>query len=243
MDEQQPLPREVRHIEGWDRWWLRAEPWPLLLVALALMFAYFWWYSYPAVAMVGLSYCFDFCLGSFLFAMLAAARRVQLAVRRSYETHFGLPPGALQSRRRFWPWLLAIAAGTFIMVASQFPLHASFLISRPALDGIADQALADPVGAPALAGCWAGLYTIRGVEVIGSTVVLYVGKDKGNYGFARVPGAPSDVIFNMPGLEDRPMYHRDFPKHDAGNDPVGRRISGGWFVMYSGYWRVKVGWS
>jgi hypothetical protein len=81
------------------------------------------------------------------------------------------------------------------------------------------------------------------VEVIGNTVVLYLGKDEGNYGFARVPKAASDVIFNMPGNEDNTHYHRDFPKHKGSRDPEGKRIMGDWFVMYSSYWRVKVGWS
>jgi hypothetical protein len=129
------------------------------------------------------------------------------------------------------------------MLWSEFPMHVSFMLSRPALDGMADEVLNDPANAHLLAGRWAGLYHINGVEVIGNTVVLYLGKDKGNYGFARVPKAAKDAIFNTPGLEDNPHYHGDFPKRDGPKDPVGKRITGDWFVMYSSYWRVKVGWS
>jgi hypothetical protein len=207
------------------------------------MFGYFWVYRSPTVAMVGLAYYYDFCLGSFLFGLLAAGRGVQLLVRNSYEARFGVQSGVCRSRRRFWPWLLVVAAGTFIMLESQTPMHVSFLLSRSALDHMADEALADPANAQRLAGRWAGLYRINGVEVIGNTVVLYLGKDQGSYGFARVPGAATDVIFNMPGLEDSTHYHRDFPKQEGFKDPAGMKIGGDWFVMYSSYWRVKVGWS
>jgi hypothetical protein len=232
-----------RRIGRWAGWWLRAAPWPLLLLALALMVGYFWVYRSPTVAMVGLAYYFDFCLGSFLFGLLAAGRGVQLAVRNVYEARFGLQSGVCRSRRWFWPWLLLIAASTYIMLWSRLPMHLSFLLSRPALDRLADAALNDPANAHLLAGRWAGLYPIDGVEVIGNTVVLYLGKDKGNYGFARVPKAKDDQIFNMPGQKDGPHYQRDFPKHDGPNDPMGKRITEDWFVMYSAYWLVKVGWS
>jgi hypothetical protein len=81
------------------------------------------------------------------------------------------------------------------------------------------------------------------VEVLGNTVVLYLGRDKGSYGFARVPGAASDVICNRPGLEDDPAQHQDFPKQADPEGPQGQRIASDRFVMYSWYWLVKVGWS
>ena len=230
-------------IGRWAGWWLRATPWPLLLVALVLMFGYFWVYRSPTVAMVGSAYYHDFCLGSFLFGLLAVGRGVQLAVRNSYETRFGVRSGVCRSRSRFWLWLLVIAAATYLMLWSELPMHISFMLSRPALDRIADEARNDPANEHLLAGRWAGLYRIDGVEVMGNTVVLYIGKDKGSYGFARVPKATSDVIFNMPGLEDSPHYHGEFPKHDGPKDPEGKRITGDWFVIYSSYWLVKVGWS
>jgi hypothetical protein len=207
------------------------------------MAGYFWVYRSPAVASVRLNYYFDFCLGSFLLGLIAAGRGVQLAVRNSYESRLGVPSGARRSRRRFWPWFLGIAAATQLMLWSELPMHISFLLSRPALDDIADEALDDPANAHLLAGRWAGLYRVSGAEVIGNTVVLYLGKDGGSYGFAHVPKAASDVIFNVPGLEDRPHYHGDFPKRDGLKDREGKRITGDWFVMYSYYWSVTVGWS
>jgi hypothetical protein len=232
-----------RPISRWTSWWLRADPWPVLLLALFLMFGYFWIYRSPTVAMVGLAYYYDFCLGSFLFALLAGGRGVQLLIRNSYEARLKVGSGAWRSRRWFWPWLLFIAAGTYFMLWSQLPMHVAFLLSRPELDRMADEALADPANAHLLGGRWAGLYPISGVQVIGNTVVLYLGKDKGSYGFARVPGATSDVIFNVPGLEENAHYHRAFPKHEGPKDPEGKRMRGNWFVMYSSYWLVKVGWS
>jgi hypothetical protein len=200
---------------------------------------YFWVYRSPTVAMVGLAYFDDFCTGSFLFGLLAAARWVQLLLRKSYEARLG----TCRSRPWFWPWFLLIAAATYFMVRWQVPMHASFLVSRPALDRLADEALADPANAHLLAGRWAGLYRVVGVQVIGKTVVLYLGTDRGSYGFARVPGAASDLIFNEPGREDDPRYYRDFPRQGHPEDPQGERLAGDWFVMYSWYWLVKVGWS
>jgi hypothetical protein len=136
-----------------------------------------------------------------------------------------------------------IAAATYLILWWQLPMQAAFLLSRSALDRVADKALADPAKAYQLAGRWAGLYRIAGVKVLGSTVVLYLGKDRGSYGFTRVPGAEQDYIYNRRGLEDRPEYHRDFPSGDGHEDRVGSRVVGDWFVMYSSYWRVKVGWS
>lgn len=243
VDYQKDIHEIERSIGRWASWWLRADRWPLVLLALLFMLSYFWVYRSPTVAMVALAYYDDFCLGSFLFGLLASGRGLQLLVRNYYESRLGVDSSACRTRRWFWPWLLLIAAGTCFMLWSRFPMHAAFLLSRPALNRIADEALADPANAHLLAGRWAGLYPISGVEVIGNTVVLYLGQDKGTYGFARVPRTKSDLIFNMPGDEDSPHYHKDFPKHHALKDREGKRIMDDWFVMYSSYWRVKVGWS
>jgi hypothetical protein len=238
QDRHGPLPPA-----SWVRWCLRADPWPLSLLTVILALGYFWVYRSPTVAMVGLAYCDDFFFGSFLFGLLAAGRGVQLLLRNACEARFGVIPGAFRSRRWFWPWLLLIGAGTVWMVWSQVPMYAAFQLSRAALDGIADEALADPANAHLLEGRWAGLYRIAGAEVIGKTVVLYLGEDRGSYGFARVPGARTDVIFNQPGSEDNVHNHLEFPQSDGPRDPVGRRIGDDWFAVYSGYWLTKVGWS
>jgi hypothetical protein len=112
------------------------------------------------------------------------------------------------------------------------------------MDRIANAALADPDNAHLLARRWAGVYFITDVEVIGETVVLYTGKDRGSYGFARVPGVKSDTIFNEPGGEDLPHFFANFPECKEGRRDVGgRRIEGDWFVVYDSYLWVKVGWS
>ncbi len=83
-----------RPIEGWAAWWLRADPWPLLLLPLLLMIRSFWVYRSPTVAMVLHSYYDDFCCGIFLLGMLVAGRRFQLVVRNWYEAHYQVETSA-----------------------------------------------------------------------------------------------------------------------------------------------------
>jgi hypothetical protein len=247
MAEDQAKNGKNQPIGRWASFCLRADPWPLLVIAVGFSVSCFWAYGSPTVAMVGLTYYSDFCFGLFLLFMLAAGRGVQRVVRRSYEARFGVESGGLESRRWFWPWVLVIAAATFFAVKSELPMHLGFVLSRPWLDEIADEALNDPANAHLLAERWAGVYRIEGVEVIGRTVVLYLGRDRGNYGFVRVPGATTDVIYNRRGRQDDDAQnHPDFPGEGVEGhhrDPEGRRIAGDWFVMFSSYWLVKIGWS
>jgi hypothetical protein len=228
-------------VGWWTRRWLRAEAWPLVLAAIVLMLAHFCWYTSPTVAMVALNYYGDFCYGVVLFGVLAAARGVQLLVARRCAARHGFESQAIHSGRRFWLWFAAIIGVTFVAVREEVPMHAGFHLSRPWLDANADEALANPANAHRLVGRWAGGYRIAGVEVIGETVVLYIDRSEGCYGFARVPGAKSNHIYNVPGGHDIPHNHREFPPNRGGADPVGERLSGDWFVVYSAYWRVKVG--
>jgi hypothetical protein len=233
-----------RPIGWWTRWWLRADPLPLLLIALASMLACFWRYHSPVVAMVAYKYYEDFLFGLYLFCGIAAGRRIQLAVRNAYEARFGVPSSDYRSQRFFWPWLLALVAITFVTVRFEFPMYASFKLSRAALDSLADEALRAPENAHLLAGRRAGLYRIDRVEIIGNTVLLYVNTFKRTgFGFARVPSARDDVIFNHQGLEHLSHFCADFPPESNRQDPEGERITGDWFVVYSGYWRTKFGWS
>lgn len=231
---------------GWlARTLLRADPWTLLIVAFLCMCYWFWLYSSLTIASVGMAYYEDLCHGFFVFGSLAAARCVQLKIRSVYEQRFAISSKHYRSRRRFWPWIIVIGAGTYYMLNSQVPMRLGFRVSRPAFERLADEALADPSNVDRLAGRWAGVYLIEGVAVIGQTVVLYLDKGKRTYGFARVPGARDDHIYNIPHLRDQfekiKNIHLDFPEQEGFNDPVGERIAGDWFVMYSGYWLVKVG--
>lgn len=232
----------------WTRRCLRAEPWPLLIADLLLSIAYCSWYTAPQVAMVALNYYEDFCYGVVVFGAIAAARGAQLYFARRRATGLGLSLHEVMSRRRFWPWFGAVVALTVVVLRQELPLSAGFFVSQQGLDAIADEALADPAGAHRLAGRRAGCYRVAGVEVIGETVVLYLDRPEGQFGFARVPGAQTDRVFNVPRVPDLPDHHPAFPPFEAdrGNgftDPVGRRIAGDWFVVYSSYWHAKVGWS
>jgi hypothetical protein len=229
----------------WTRRLLRAEPWPLLIVSLLLFLAFCWWYSTPIIAKVAINYYGDFCYGFVLFVAIVAGRGIQLFVAMSCARHRGLSFEAVRSRRRFWPWLGVIVVMTLVTVREEVPMYVGFYLSRPGLDSLADEALADRANAHRLVGRWAGGYRVAGVEVIGETVVLYLDHPEGNYGFARVPGARSDHIYNMSHTPEGPENHRAFPPYNGrkATDPVGQRIGGDWFVVYSSYWRVKVGWS
>jgi hypothetical protein len=207
------------------------------------MFLFFWRYRTPAPAKVALAYYSGFWGGSFLFGLLAVGRSAQLSLRRSYEARLGALPDADDTGRGFWAAFLVIVLATCWMVWTEMPIQATVFVSRSSLDRLADEALADPENAHLLAGRWAGLYRIDGVEVIGETVVLYIGKDRGSYGLARVPGAPGHRIFNIRHSADMPGYYADFPEDDGRRFPRGERIAGGWFVMFDAYWKVKVGWS
>lgn len=223
-------------IGQWPRLWLRADPLPLLLVALVLMCECLWRYRSPTVAMVGMAYYADLSTGFLLLGLFAIARVLQRLARRFYESKYAVADGDLRSKRRFWTWLLAMAAGTFFLVWSQAPMHVSFLLSRPSLDAIASKAIVDPANAHLLANRWAGLYHITDVEVVGSTVVLYLDQKEGRYGFALLPGAKVDTIDS----QNAPLYNLDFPKQ---TDRAGKRIIGDWFVLYSSYDLEKLGWS
>lgn len=204
------------------------------------MLVYFWLYRLPGVAMVGLSYCFDFCSGLFVLGGLAVARGIQLQIGNSFARDAGV---LIPSRPLFWPWLCVIAGFTYVVVVSETPMAVSFHLSRPWLESIADEADADPDSARLLAGRWAGLYQVAGVEVIGRTVVIYIGHDQGNYGFARAPRANTNVIRNIPSNKKHEQHHEDFPAAEGPRDPEGTRLWADWFVMYSYYWFIKVGWS
>jgi hypothetical protein len=226
------------------RWILRASPWPIVLAASAVAAGYFWRYRLPSVAIVGLSVLEDACPLTSLFVLIVLSRAAQLLARLTCEAIYGVRSRDFRSRRWCWPWLLVIAAGTYYLIGTKVPMRVCFWLSRPALDDVATQALADPANAHILSGRWAGLYRIAGVEVIGSTVVVYTDEDKGTYGFVRAPDVLTDTITCGDRASASAEQQPDFPIPDKRNsDREAKRIGGDWFVMYSWYSLVKVGWS
>jgi len=220
------------HTAGWwDRWCLRADPRPLLLLAILLMTASFWVCKSPAVAMIAEKHYVAIGLSLILLYVFAWVRVFQERWRNFYEERYLIPTGAYRSRRWFLPWLLVIAGATFFMLVHELPIYVSFQLSCSALDRIADEALADPTNLHLLAGRRAGLYRVEKVEAIGGTVVLYIDQSEGTYGFARVPGVRNDVIHNW-GNKDDPNYHQDFPEPKYPGDLEGQRIAGDWYLVY-----------
>jgi hypothetical protein len=244
---------------------LRLDPLMILIVALMVMSRHFWSYRMPSTAMHGVGRVGDFCFGSFIFIVIFVCGLVVLEIRQRYEVRARLASTADRRYRRFWKSLVLVAAAMFIFLHWNVPMQVCFRLSRPAFEALANDALADPAHSNKLVGQRAGMYPIMGVKVIGKTVLLSVAQrkfqgiavsDRPNegydfnlaFGFARVPGARADIIYNMPELPDTknlPGYHRDFPEQDyflgKKGDCEGERIADDWFVFYSSYLRAKTG--
>jgi hypothetical protein len=244
---------------------LPLDPLFVLRVAMIVMGRHFWAYRLPSTAMHGMGRVGDFCFGSFIFVVIFVCGLVILEIRQRCERRAGLASTADRRYRRFWKSLVLVAAAMFVLLRWNVPMQVCFRLSRPAFEALANEALADPAHSNQLAGRRAGLYEIKGVRIIGKTVLLWVAQrpwqgiavsEPDNeahdfnlaFGFARVPGARADKIFNMPELPETrnlPGYHRDFPEQDyflgKKGDCEGERIADDWFVFYSSYLRAKTG--
>jgi hypothetical protein len=221
-------------LDWWTRWRLRAPQWPFLLAAVLFGGYFFWEYRSPAIAVNLLSHIGGFFFGALFFGLLAVVRGAQVLVRYSTELTYRTPHQFLRFRSWCLPWLFLIAAVIYYGVGEDWPMRISFWWSRSALDRLANKALADPDNAHLLAGQWAGVYRIVSVEVIGSTVILYLDEDKRSEGFVREPRTSSDNIQNQDPVESGD-YHlfTTFPKGGDLENRVGKRMSDEWFVMYS----------
>jgi hypothetical protein len=164
----------------------------------------------------------------FMCLLIPAVRFVQVFARVCREAHYAVPPGALKSRRWYWPWMLLIIAGGVTAAEMQGPMYVAFFLSRPVMDRIADAALQDPVNAHELSGQWAGVYRIRSISILDKTVVLYLDGPLRSYGYVRLIGSTPDHVINTEGQEDYPSL---------------RHMLGNWYVMYSDYYYWKDGWS
>ncbi len=103
-----------------------------------------------------------------------------------------------------------------------------FWRSRSGFDRVANEALADPVNAHLLAGRWAGLYRIEGVEVIGSTVALFLDADKGTSGSFLAHNATTHQISDY-----QPIHVSSLAMDYSHPDWEGKRIKDDWFVMFA----------
>ncbi|HEY4311906.1 MAG TPA: hypothetical protein VGN12_20835 [Pirellulales bacterium] len=245
VDEREP-PGDVPASKpsAWAMWRLRTDPAPLFLFVVPLVLYRVWEYRLPSVAMVRFNYADDVCAGLALLVVIAITRGLQSALRAFVELGRGIAPGTYQSRRRLWAPLLVLGAVAYGLVWAEILMHAGFWFSRAAMERLADSALAHPRAARIGGNCWAGLYYVYDVEIIGQTVVLYLDEDQSTYGFARVPGFTRDPVFNIPHLPTtEPGLYRDFPARAGFQDREGERIMHDWLVVYSSYWRVKLGWS
>jgi len=96
----------------------------------------------------------------------------------------------------------------------------AFTVSRPALDSLADRALANPSGAVGLVPTKAGVYGVESIEVRGQEVIFYtrVVNSYVRSGFARAPGRRHDFEW----------------LNEPGTDPLLEmlRLKGDWFVFF-----------
>jgi hypothetical protein len=142
--EDHDQPNSSPQNSRWSSWCLRADPWPLLLAALLAMVTAFWQYRLPQSAMYALVYVATFVLGVAFLTLLTLTRGLQGGLRTYYERRVNVHGDLRQANRRFWSWLLIIVIATSVSIWARLPLEVGFLISRPALNQIADEALAHP---------------------------------------------------------------------------------------------------
>lgn len=126
----------------WKRWCLRADPLPLMLLAVAALAWHFRALRTPEVALQAWARINCLAEGAYLFGALAAARVAQLLLTNWCEA--GGRPGPHRSPLNFFPWLVGDAVGASLLVWSDLPLRASVRVSRPWLDALADEALRAP---------------------------------------------------------------------------------------------------
>ena len=224
------------------RFWLRAHPWLAVLLSVLLFAWYIWTMRLPSVSLVALASSSAFCTFAIGLVAVAAA---QLLLARLISSWVRVPRKGFWSHFIICAWCLILFILSYAAERNELPLQTGFALSRPAMERIADAAIADPANTVRLSGRWAGVYRIDRVETIGKTVVLYIGESD-NHGFARIPGARSDKVWR--GAEDgqaNPHHHADFPQvgHGPNGDLSARRLKGDWFVMYSVYLLIKDGWS
>jgi hypothetical protein len=232
--------RAIGRLGGWC---VRANPAPSILFAAAVLTHYLWLMRQPSVSLVALESTYAF---GQMALLLPAGRIFQRFLVRGYEIYYDIPAGLYRSNRQFWPWAVLFLGTAVGAKHYELPMQAGFLISRPAMDRLADAARADPTNAYLLKGSWAGVYQVVKVEVIGEAVVILTSQNRSDYGFIYAPGAHSDLIRSSSenGENDENSY-KSFPKSEFGmdDDRYAKRIHGDWFVMYSAYWLIKDGWS
>jgi hypothetical protein len=101
-----------------------------------------------------------------------------------------------------WPLVLSMAVAPVTMMTTHWPLHVAFIVSRPALDRLADRCAA---GVVIRRPEWAGLYRVVGSDVdfaTGNVGLIIDPNSSGHSGFVRlgslVPSHPhSGPFFNL----------------------------------------------
>lgn len=212
--------------------------WPCSAL-VAIDFAMWFWLIRSPEYLIGESKDITIPIIVMSFGLIAVLRLLQVFLRSGSQ-------GSTTARwrsRAFWLCLIATMGLSVTMAINELPLRLCFRLSRTSFDRVAQAALRDRANLQIYSDTWVGLYRLAGVEVIGGTVILYADKPGGVYGFARIPGAKTDVVFNMTGLEANRFYFNDFPKQIGINDPIGRRIEGDWFLVYPDYKTSKRGWN
>ncbi|MEE9384796.1 MAG: hypothetical protein V3V08_15440 [Nannocystaceae bacterium] len=143
-------PRLDRSAFGTAGWQFLAST-----IVANLVGSYFWIYQFHVLGLL------VFALLSTAFAGFVGA--MGLAWK---QTHAGDRPRARRSL------IVAVAAlSPFLMLAYPWPLHIAYLVSKPALENLADHALAGDT--PPLPR-WAGVFHVVDVAVDGGAVALVV---------------------------------------------------------------------
>ncbi len=208
-----------------SRFALAAPVWPVLLIATVTFPWYFWKLREPHVS-CNPPHLFE-DVGLLLLTCLAVSipRLLQLVLRLAIRDRFGAAAFLVHLRSRWpaWPFILTLLVIALMTLARQWPLTWAFNLSQPALDALADQALANPSSANTIAATKVGLFRIESVEVRGRQVILYTKTTFAwaSWGLVRNPGCDKNTSILKLSDDDFLCLWR---------------IKGDWYVLFPHGW-------
>ena len=126
--------------------------------------------------------------------------------------------------------LLSVVLSALVVAGDHRPLRICFRQSEVEMDRIADELLASTSAGRIDVDKTAGYYHVTSGRVVDGAAILRLDRSDWShefYGFIRIPDHHGEIDGEKYGLPDSGFKH----------------VGGDWFVFYSLYWSVKIGWS